>query len=245
MRNQAKDAIDMAAKRQRILEEGFRLFSKNTIAAVSMNNIADACGIGVATLYRYYKTKSALVMAIATWLWEGYVRESFALLDATEEALGSAEKRYEFFVDTFIDLYRNHKDMLRYNQLLNIYICSEKVPSEHLAAYSKMIGSLSERFQKNILKGQEDGTIRSDVSGQEIFSATLHLMLAATTRYAFGLVYRPEGGTEEEKELLVLKQMLLSEFTTKGRCNYLPLEDQIADQSNRSQHEIFCRNMAK
>ena len=126
-----------------------------------------------------------------------------------------------------------------------MYICSEKVPSEHLAAYSKMIGSLSERFQKNILKGQEDGTIRSDVSGQEIFSATLHLMLAATTRYAFGLVYRPEGGTEEEKELLVLKQMLLSEFTTKGRCNYLPLEDQIADQSNRSQHEIFCRNMAK
>ena len=245
MRNQVKDAIDMAAKRQRILEEGFRLFSQNTIAAVSMNNIADACGIGVATLYRYYKTKPALVLAIATWLWEGYVRENTALLEATEEALESAEKRYEFFVDSFIDLYRNHKDLLRYNQLLNIYISSEKVTSEHLASYNKMVDSLSERFQKTVLKGQEDGTIRSDVSGREIFSATLHLMLAATTRYAFGLVYRPEGGTEEEKELLILKQMLLSEFTTGKRCNYSPPNDQNEDLNAGSQHEIFCRNMAK
>ena len=50
MRNQEKDAIEMAARRQKILETGFKLFSEKTIAAVTMNNVADACGIGVATL---------------------------------------------------------------------------------------------------------------------------------------------------------------------------------------------------
>ena len=76
MRNQQKDAIEMASKREKILEAGFRLFSQNTISTVSMNNVADACGVVVATVYRYYKTKPALDMAIATWLWNKYVKEN-------------------------------------------------------------------------------------------------------------------------------------------------------------------------
>lgn len=217
MRNQQKDAIEMASKREKILEAGFRLFSQNTISTVSMNNVADACGVGVATVYRYYKTKPALVMAIATWLWDNYVKENTLLLKETEEVHYSALQRYNFFIDTFIELYRSHKDMLRFNQLFNIYVRSEQVPSEEVAAYNNMIGYMSERFQQMILKGQEDGTIRKDVSGETIFSTTLHLMLAVTTRYSFGLVYTPEGREQEERELQLLKQMLVSEFTTGAK----------------------------
>ena len=217
MRNQERDAIEMASKRERILEAGFRLFSQNTISTVSMNNVADACGVGVATVYRYYRTKPALVMAIATWLWNNYVRDNTLLLKETEEVPFSALQRYDFFIDTFIELYKSHKDMLRFNQLFNIYVRSEQVPSGELAAYNNMIESMSERFQQMILKGQEDGTIRKDVTGETIFSTTLHLMLAVTTRYSFGLVYTPEGQEQEEKELLLLKRMLMSEFTTEAK----------------------------
>ena len=226
MRNQEKDAIEMAAKRQKILEAGFRLFSRNTIESVTMNNVADESGIGVATLYRYYSTKPALVMAIATWLWDGYVRRNTQLLNETEKNHYSAFQRYEFFIDTFIELYRHHKDMLRFNQLFNIYVRSGQVPPAQLNAYNNMIGLMSEKFQQMILKGQEDGTIRSDVSGQVIFATSLHLMLAATTRYAFGLVYTPEGGEEEERELLLLKKMLVCEFANGDKCNFLPPKGQ-------------------
>ena len=51
-----------------------------------------------------------------------------------------------------------------------------------------------------------------DVSEEKMFSTTLHLMLAAVTRYAVGLVYVPENGFEPEKELLVLKEALLQKY---------------------------------
>lgn len=216
MRNQEKDAIEMAAKKEKILETGFHLFSRKTIPSVTMNDIAKACGIGIATVYRYYRSKPTLVLAIASWLWDGYVKRNTQLLEETESTGYSAIQRYEFFIDTFIDLYRNQKEMLRFNQLFNIYVRSEKVPEDELSAYNHMIGNMSGVFQEMILKGQADGTIRKDIPGETIFSTTLHLMLATTTRYAFGLVYTPEGGEEEERELQLLKRMLVTEFTTPG-----------------------------
>lgn len=222
MRNQEKDAIEMAARRQKILETAFRLFSRKTIPAVTMNNVADACGIGVATLYRYYRTKPALVLAIATWLWEDYAAENLRIADETAKDLRTAADRYAFFIDTFIELFRNHKEMLQFNQLFNIYVRSEKIPADMMRTYTGMIDTMEEKFRTLITKGEHDGTIRADVSEKKLFSTTLHLMLAATTRYAFGLVYTPEGGVEAERELLLLKQMLLSEFVSGPRCNYLP-----------------------
>ena len=45
-----------------------------------------------------------------------------------------------------------------------------------------------------------------------MFSTTLHLMLAAVTRYAMGLVYIPEKGFDPVKELTMLKEMLLAKY---------------------------------
>ena len=64
MRNLAKDEVEMAARREAMLAEGFRLFSEKGIDTVSMQEVANACGVGIATLYRYYSTKLALVLAI-------------------------------------------------------------------------------------------------------------------------------------------------------------------------------------
>ena len=49
---------------------------------------------------------------------------------------------------------------------------------------------------------------------EEMFSTTLHLMLAAVTRYAVGLVYIPEGGFDAEKELEKQKEALLIRYKT-------------------------------
>ena len=51
---------------------------------------------------------------------------------------------------------------------------------------------------------------------EEIFSIILHLMLAAVTRYAVGLVYIPESGFDAEKELERMKIALLHEYEEQG-----------------------------
>ena len=75
MRNFEKDEIEMAERRKKMLAVGFRLFSGKTIEDVSMQEIAKACGLGVATLDRYFRTKQSLVIAVAVKLWEQYYIE--------------------------------------------------------------------------------------------------------------------------------------------------------------------------
>jgi len=45
------------------------------------------------------------------------------------------------------------------------------------------------------------------------FSSSFHIMLAAVTRYAVGLVYILEQGSDPETELEMLENMLLKEYT--------------------------------
>ena len=65
-------------------------------------------------------------------------------------------------------------------------------------------------------RAAQDHTVRTDEPEEEMFSTTLHLMLAAVTRYAVGLVYIPESGFDAEKELEKMKMALLHEYEERG-----------------------------
>ena len=215
MRNKEKDAVQMAGRRERILKEGFRLFSERNIDKVPMNDVADAAGVGIATLYRYYLTKSELVLGISTDIWTKYVNEDYKKLENVIKADMTAAQEYERMLDAFIDLYRNHKDILRFNQFFNVYVQDEKIPEEQMKSYLDMIDMLKNRFHEIYEKGLMDRSLNTAYSEQSIFSSTMHIMLAAVTRYAVGLVYVMEDAPEPESELLLLKEMLMDKFTVK------------------------------
>ena len=75
MRNAERDDIEMTARRERFLEEGFHILSENGIEASLMQDVAKASGCGIATLYRYFNTKLSLVLAIGTHRWEEFGEE--------------------------------------------------------------------------------------------------------------------------------------------------------------------------
>ena len=216
-RNLEKDAAEMAAKNQRILEEGFAIFAANGIDNVTMTDVAKGAEIGISSLYRYYKTKTELVLAIGTWAWKQYLNQTGAINTVVRKTKYAAEN-VELFLDAFLDLYRNHKELLRFNQFFNVYLQSERIPTEKTEAYQALIQSLEARFSRIYEKGQKDGSIRGDLSEGQCFSTLLHLMLAAVTRYAVGLVFT-NGETDVEKELAIQKDMLLNWLCRKVNDN--------------------------
>ena len=119
---------------------------------------------------------------------------------------------FEFYLESFIELYRHKRDLLRFNQFFNIYIQSERIDPEVMKPYRDMIEGLRTSFHVVYERAQQDHTVRTDESEEEMFSTTLHLMLAAATRYAIGLVYVPENGFDAEKELGKLKEALLMRY---------------------------------
>lgn len=214
MRNLEKDEREMKARRERMLETGFRLFSEKSIESVSMNEIAAACGVGIATLYRYYGTKLELVLAIGTRQWERYgqeVNESWSEAERSLDAAGLFAR----FLDGFLELYREHRDLLRFNQYFNVYVTRAGATEEQLRPYLEVTGRFARRFHSLYEKAEADGTLRTTLPEERLFTASLHLMLAAATRYAVGLLDLPKGGTDPEEELKLLRDMLLKEFLTE------------------------------
>ncbi len=200
------------AKKQHILETAFTLFSERGIESVTVPEIAEVCGVGRATVYRYFATKMDLVVAVGTWKWEAYIdAHDVSLPPETLESMTGAGL-LRFYLDAFLDLYRNHRDILRFNYGFNSYLQHGAGSSEQKRPYMAVAGHLAERFHELYERGRADGTLNTQISEEEMFSSSFHIMLAAVTRYAVGLVYIPEHGVDPESELVMLEELLLSRF---------------------------------
>ena len=86
------------------------------------------------------------------------------------------------------------------------------IGADTLKPYQEMIERLRNGFHGMYLKAQMDKTLRTDEPEEKLFSKTIHLMLAAVTRYAVGLVYIPESGFDAMEELEFLKKLILEKY---------------------------------
>ena len=212
MRNQVKDEIEMSRRRELMLSTGFKLFAEKGIEAVPMQEVAKECGLGIATVYRYYNTKLALVIAIGTRKWEDFCKFVNRKRRKENTEHMTAARELEFYLDCYIDLYRDHKDLLRFNQDFNNYVQHEGASPEQLRSYLEAIGAFAVMFHGVYEKGKRDGTIRTSLPEERMFAATSHIMLAVAVRYAQGLLWAPGGEDDRTDEYLLLKQMILREF---------------------------------
>lgn len=198
-------------KYQHILEAGYALFAERGIDNVTMTEIADASKVGRTTAFRYFPSKAELVVAVSTWKWREYIELHNSLLYPDEIEKLTGAQYLHFFIGSFLDLYRNHKEFLRFNYLFNSYLRSEACTEEQKQPYLKIVSSLGVKFHELYERGKRDGTLNTDVPEQTMFSCTFHIMLAAVTRYATGLAV--VIGSDPESELVMLAEMLLSRFT--------------------------------
>ena len=213
MRDARKDAIEMAARRERLLEAGFRLMSARTIEAVTLQQIADEARIGIATLYRYFKAKPDLVIEIGTNIWKRYyaeVEKEYARLNGP--AMNAAEE-LEFFLDSIIELYRSRRDVLRFNRNFDTYVQHERCTAAQMRPYHDAVAVFAKKFHTVVRKARADGSLRIPVSEPRLFVNLLYTMLSVAGKYAEGLVYPPDGERDMTDELEAIKRMILDSLT--------------------------------
>lgn len=212
MRNVEKDEREMTARREAMLSEGFRLFAEKNIEAVGMQEVADACHLGIATVYRYFPSKLELVLAIGTRQWQEFDEEARRLREARGIDGMTAAEELDFYLDFYLILYRDHKDLLCFNQNFNNFVLHEDATAEQLRPYTEAIGHLGGYFHGTYEKGRRDGTIRTDMPEDKMFAATSHIMMAVGVRFAQGLLYAAENEADRTEEYALLKRMILREF---------------------------------
>ncbi len=212
MRNPEKDEVEMAARRERFLEAGFRIFSERGIEPTLMQDVARESGYGIATLYRYFNTKLSFVIAIGAQKWEEYFAEIEEEYRRHGGEMMNAAEELEFYLSMYILLYREHSDILRFNQNFNSYVIHEGATVEQLADYLRAIEPFMRKFHTLYEKGVRDGSIRTDEPERTMFNATMHIMLAVCGRFAQGVVYEGENQEDLTEELMILKRMILNNY---------------------------------
>ncbi len=213
MRNLEKDEIEMARKRERMLTVGFRVFSEKTIEVATMKEIAKACGLGYKTMFRYFGTKTALVIAIGADIWKKYALKVEEMYRARGGDAMNAAEELEFFLDCFLDLYQNHKDILRFIRNFETYIRHENVSKEDIQVYNSVVDGFARKFHTVYEKAERDGTLKIGLPETEFFAAILYIMLSAAEKFAEGLVYQPENEKDMTRELELLKNLILRAYS--------------------------------
>ncbi|MBO4915184.1 MAG: TetR/AcrR family transcriptional regulator [Oscillospiraceae bacterium] len=215
MRNVEKDEIEMAARRELMLKTGFRVFSERAIEPVTMQDVADECGLGIATLYRYFNTKLVFVIAIGARKWEEYFIEVEKMYRKRHGEGMNAAEELEFFIDCIIALYTDHKDLLAFNCNLDTYVRHEGATAEQLRPYYDAVEQFAKKFHTVYEKAQSDATLKPGLSERKLFLSTLHIMLAVATKYADGLLVPAEDANDLTQELNMLKKLLLDAYTNR------------------------------
>ena len=96
------------AKRNYVVEVATRLFLSRPLSSVTVRDVAQEAGVGEATVYRYFSTKSALIVACALKL-EGEVVQYFLRESSPADGYARLAKFYASYVDMFAfrpELYR-------------------------------------------------------------------------------------------------------------------------------------------
>lgn len=213
MRDPEKVKLEMEQKDQVLMDVAKKLFLEKRIEAVTMDEIIKASGFGKATVFRHYKNKCLLVIDLMAREWKAYMDD----LDLNRPISGihdiPAINRFIYTLDSYIDMYQNHKDLLILNDNFNHYVTHAVTENEQeaLGKFQESLISADTRFHLMYEKAKMDGTMRTDIPEEEFFRITLHIMMATCEHYAGGFIWRAKKAPDKDytSELVALKQMLI------------------------------------
>lgn len=209
-RNTARDERDAERRKKHLLAAGFDLFSRHGIEAVSLQMVAEAADVGVATLYKYYQNKLNLVVAISASVWETVWKEDAQAVGLEALESRNAYQLVEFYCDSIIRLYEERPQVLRFSANYKNFICREGVSEEQLAVQLDALKPIGLLFHRKYEAAKADGSIRTDLPEQELFTTLTLTMLGMAERYAQGLVWANNRTGSYSKELSHVKEMLLA-----------------------------------
>ncbi|WP_018142769.1 TetR/AcrR family transcriptional regulator [Alloscardovia criceti] len=135
---------DARKNQEEILETARRLFRQFGVSKVSMNQIANAAGVGAGTLYRHYAHKSALCIALVYDSLATFVNESRAYLEETQRP---AQEQFARVLKKYLEFRENQHELL-----MNIDVTSDAASGSYFYA-SDIYQSVIDIFMQIIKSG--------------------------------------------------------------------------------------------
>lgn len=129
------------------------------IQNVSTREVAKRLGISEATIYKHFKTKNDLIIAVI----EHYAQYDADIIMSTQNK-ESFEDRIKFFINSFAEYYENYPQIIAISQAYDVLACN--------SVLGEKIKSVSEKrviFMMELLKeGKCGGKIAADTDVEKL-----------------------------------------------------------------------------
>ena len=214
-RNIERDEREANRRKDQLMKAGFSLFSRYGIEAISLQKVADAADVGAATMYKYYQTKAKLVIAISGKVWGDVWQEALKQSGADGFKNYTAYECIAFYADLIIRLYRERPELLKFSSNYKTFIRNEAVAEELLKEHLDVLEPERMLFHRLYEMAKIDGSMRTDISEEKLFTTVSITMLSVAERYAQGIVWADNHEDDHTQELIYLKEMMLMWLSAK------------------------------
>jgi AcrR family transcriptional regulator len=153
------------AVRDATLDTTAALVAAHGLRSVTMSQIAEATGIGRATLYKYFPDVESI---LAAWH-ERQVRAHLEQLFALRDRDGDARKRLAAILEAYALIQHEHHGSELATLLHH---------GEHVARAQQHLGQL---VQELVSEAAADGFVRDDIAPDELATYCLHALTAASS----------------------------------------------------------------
>jgi len=180
------------------------LFLKNGIEPVRMTDVAEAAGMGVASLYRYFGTKERLVVRAGILLWRDLHMLFRGVYEAPDFAGKSGMEQISELLGVYRTLFAEHSDFIRFVADFDDYVVRSGVSAQELAEYEASILDIYPRFLGSFRRGVRDGSVRSDVDPKQYYDTVNHALMALSQKLLRGEILLGDSFRDSpEPELLL------------------------------------------
>ena len=156
------------AVRDATLDAAAALVAENGLRSVTMSQIAEATGIGRATLYKYFRDVEAI---LAAWH-ERQIRGHLEYLAEVRDQAGDAGERLEAVMEAYALI--SHESRGHHDTELAAFLHRD----EQIAGAQRRVRDM---FRDLLAEGAQTGDLRADVAPEELASYCLHALTAAAS----------------------------------------------------------------
>jgi AcrR family transcriptional regulator len=195
---------------EKAVEISARLFLENGIASVKMTDIANECGIGVATLYRWFGTKNSLAITAMTYLWNELHKMFSGIFDSDIFLAQPGIKQLSDLMRMFIVLYQAHPGFMRLLSEFDRLIVSEGIPKKELREYERSIINFYPVFENSYMTGLADGTVREVPNIKLFYLSFAHSLMELSKKLIQGELLPNDDFSHGEEEMSTVIETAVS-----------------------------------
>jgi len=202
-----KRAENREKNTQKMLEGALIVFENKSLESAKMTDIADAAGIGVASLYRYFQTKADIALQVGILYFEEVNEQLRKIL---EKELTGRDK-----IELMMREYQNKDEasirFFKFVEELDHYIEQLEQKPERIKVYEKAIYEQLPNFEEALKEGIEDGSISESINLKYTLDTINHTLMSLKQKFSTrGHVVSIDTEEAHDGELELLISIFLS-----------------------------------